>query len=107
MSTPEITLHGTELSGHSHRVEVMLRMLGLPHRYVVAADSARSSPELHRPNPMRQIPVSQNGDLPRAQQIATALLPFMSHHLTTRGFLAADHATTADLAPPSPIPAPT
>jgi hypothetical protein len=48
MSTPEIALHGTELSGHCHRVELMLRMLGLPHRYVVAADAARSSPELHR-----------------------------------------------------------
>jgi len=29
MPTPEIILHGTELSGHTHRVELMLRMLGL------------------------------------------------------------------------------
>jgi glutathione S-transferase len=105
MSTPEIALHGTELSGHCHRVELMLRMFGLPHRYVVAADAARSSQELHRLNPMRQIPVSQDGDLPRAKQIAAALLPFMNHHLSTRSFLAADHATIADLVPPLPIPA--
>ena len=104
MSTPAITLRGTELSGHCHRVELMLRMLGLPHRYVVAADAARSSPEL-RLNPMRQIPVLQDGDLPRARQIAAALLPFMNHRPSTRGFLAADHATIADLAPPPPIPA--
>ena len=32
MSTPEIILHGTELSGHAHRVELLLRMLGLPYR---------------------------------------------------------------------------
>ena len=25
MSTPEIILHGTELSGHTHRVELLLR----------------------------------------------------------------------------------
>ncbi len=95
MSTPEITLHGTELSGHCHRVELMLRMLGLPYRYVVAPAAARSSPEFHKLNPLRQIPVLQNGDRPRAKQTAAALL---NHHLSTRSFLVADHATIADLA---------
>ena len=42
MPTPEIILHGTELSGHSHRVELLLRMLGLPYRYV--AGPRRSPP---------------------------------------------------------------
>jgi glutathione S-transferase len=32
MSDPGIILHGTELSGHTHRVELLLRMLGLPYR---------------------------------------------------------------------------
>jgi len=98
MSTPEITLHGTELSGHCHRVELMLRMLGLPYRYAVAPAAIRSSPEFHKLNPLRQIPVLQDGDLTRAKQIAAALLPFMNHHLSTRSFLAADQATIADLA---------
>jgi glutathione S-transferase len=161
MSTPEITLHGTELSGHCHRVELLLRMLGLPFRYVVASAAVRSSPEFHELNPLRQIPVLQDGDLTladsnailvylakryapgsqwlpeepvaaaqvqrwlsiaagqvmygpatarmvtlwnfpgdlkRAKQIAAALLRFMNHHLSSRSFLAAEHATIADLA---------
>jgi len=160
MST-EIILHGTELSGHAHRVELMLRMLGLPYRYVEAPATVRSSPEFHNLNPLRQIPVLQDGDLTladsnailvylakryapasrwlpeepvaaaqvqrwlsiaagevrygpatarmvtlwnfpgdlaRAKQIAAGLLRFMNQHLGTRSFLAAEHATIADLA---------
>jgi glutathione S-transferase len=161
MSTPEIILHGTELSGHAHRVELLLRMLGLPYRYAVAPAAVRSSPEFHKLNPLRQIPVLQDGDLTladsnailvylakryapgsqwlpeepvaaarvqrwlsiaagevmygpaiarmvtqwnfpgdlaRAKKIAAVLLRFMNEHLTTRSFLAAEHATIADLA---------
>ena len=161
MPTPEITLHGTELSGHCHRVELMLRMLGLPFRYVEAPAAVRSSPAFLELNPLRQIPVLQDGDLTladsnailvylakryapgsqwlpeepvaaahvqrwlsiaagevrygpatarmvtlwnfpgdlaRAKQIAAGLLRFMNDHLSTRNFLAADHATIADLA---------
>ena len=161
MPNPEITLHGTELSGHCHRVELMLRMLGLPFRYVEAPAAVRSSPAFLKLNPLRQIPVLQDGDLTladsnailvylakryapgsqwlpeepvaaahvqrwlsiaagevrygpatarmvtlwnfpgdlaRAKQIAAGLLRFMNDHLSTRNFLAADHATIADLA---------
>jgi glutathione S-transferase len=38
------------------------------------------------------------GDLARAKKIAAVLLRFMNEHLTTRSFLAAEHATIADLA---------
>jgi len=38
------------------------------------------------------------GDLARAKHIAARLLRFMNEHLTGRSFLAADHATIADLA---------
>ena len=161
MSTPEIILHGTELSGHTHRVELLLRMLGLPYRYVVASATVRSSPEFQKLNPLCQIPVLQDGELTladsnailvylakryapgsqwlpeepvaaahvqrwlsiaagevrygpataraailwnfpgdraRARQIAAVLLRFMNEHLATRSFLAAEHATIADLA---------
>jgi len=136
-------------------------MLGLPFRYVVASAAVRSTPEFHELNPLRQIPVLQDGeltladsnailvylakryapgsqwlpeepvaaaqvqrwlsiaagevmhgpaiarmvalwnfpgDLARAKQIAAALLRFMNEHLKTRHFLAAEHATIADLA---------
>ena len=161
MPTPEIVLHGTELSGHAHRVELLLRMLDLPFRFVPAPAAVRSTPEFYELNPLRQIPVLQDGDLTladsnailvylakryapgsrwlpeepvaaaqvqrwlsiaagqvmygpatarmiiqfnfpgdlaRAKQIAALLLRFMDEHLKTRKFLAAEHATIADLA---------
>ena len=39
-----------------------------------------------------------NDDKARAERIATRLLAFMEEHLTTRDYLAAAHATIADLA---------
>jgi glutathione S-transferase len=161
MSTPAITLHGTELSGHTHRVELLLRMLDLPYRFVLAPAAVRSTPEFHRLNPLHQIPVLQDGkltladsnailvylakryaqgsqwlpeepvaaahvqrwlsiaagevmygpaiarmitqwnfpsELARAKEIAGVLLRFMDDHLQDRNFLAAEHATIADLA---------
>ena len=76
MSTPEITLHGTELSGHTHRVELLLRMLGLPYRFVVAAAAVRGTPEFHKLNPLRQIPVLQDGDLTLAD--SNAILVYLA-----------------------------
>jgi glutathione S-transferase len=161
MSNCEIILHGTELSGHTHRVELLLRMLGLPYRNQEANAAVRGSPEFQKMNPLGQIPVLQDGDLtladsnailvylakryaagsqwlpeepsaaaqvqrwlsiaagevmygpavarmitqwnypselPRAKKIAAVLLRFMDEHLKTRRFLAAEHATIADLA---------
>ena len=159
--TAEIVLHGTALSGHAHRVELLLRMLDLPFRFVAAPAAVRSTPEFYELNRLRQIPVLQDGDLTladsnailvylakryapgsrwlpeepvaaaqvqrwlsiaagqvmygpatarmivqfgspgdlvRAKQIAAVLLRFMDEHLKTRKFLAAEHATIADLA---------
>jgi glutathione S-transferase len=161
MASGEIILHGTELSGHVHRVELLLRMLGLPYRYVPAPAAVRATPEFHKLNPLRQIPVLQDGDLTladsnsilvylakryapgspwlpedpvgaarvqrwlsiaagevmhgpatarmvtqfnfpgdlqRAKQIAARLLNLLNEHLKDRKFLAAEHATIADLA---------
>jgi predicted pyridoxine 5'-phosphate oxidase superfamily flavin-nucleotide-binding protein len=44
MTTPEITLHGTKLSGHVHRVELLLELLALPYRYVETNAEDRASP---------------------------------------------------------------
>lgn len=161
MQSGEIILHGTELSGHAHRVELLLRMLGLSYRLVPAPAAVRGTAEFHQLNPLRQIPVLQDGaltladsnsilvylakryapgspwlpedpagaahvqrwlsiaagevmhgpatarlvtqfnfpgDLRRAKQIAARLLNFMNEHLQDRSFLAAEHATIADLA---------
>jgi glutathione S-transferase len=76
MSTPDIILHGTELSGHTHRVELLLRMLGLPYRYVAVSAAVRSTPEFHQLNPLRQIPVLQDGDLTLAD--SNAILVYLA-----------------------------
>ncbi len=63
MTEPAITLHGTPLSGHTHRVELLLRMLGLPYRFVEAPAVVRDTAAFRALNPFGQIPVLQDGDL--------------------------------------------
>jgi glutathione S-transferase len=63
MSEPAIVLHGTELSGHVHRVALLLRMLGLPYRFVAAPPEVRRTPEFLKLNPLGQIPVLEDGPL--------------------------------------------
>jgi glutathione S-transferase len=158
---PTILLHGIKLSGHVHRVELLLRALNLPYEYVQAGAEERASEAFRRLNPLGQIPVLQDGDvtladstailvylckrygqgtawLPedplgaaavqrwlslasgeiangpakarvallfksdddvaRAQAVAQRALAFMEAHLAGRDYLAAPHATIADLA---------
>ena len=60
---PAITLYGTPLSGHAHRVEAFLNILGLPYRYVDANAEVRKSETFLALNPFGQIPVLVDGDL--------------------------------------------
>ncbi len=59
--SPRITLHGTERSGHVHRVVLLLRMLEIPYRLVSAPAEVRRSAEFLRLNPLGQIPVLEDG----------------------------------------------
>lgn len=160
-SASTLILYGTPPSGHVHRVEVLLRLLGLPYNYVTATADVRQTPDYLALNPLGQIPVlvdgeavicdstailvylvekyapdsdwlprsprgraevqrwlsiasgevrfgpaiaraicqfKADGDLARAQAIATRLFKFMETHLANRHYLAADHPTLADLA---------
>jgi glutathione S-transferase len=63
MRESSITLHGMDLSGHTHRVVLLLRMLGLNYRFVEASAKARQSDAFLKLNPLGQIPVLQDGDL--------------------------------------------
>ena len=159
--TSTLLLHGTKLSGHVHRVELLLRMLNLPFEFVPAPAEVRAGAAFRQLNPLGQIPVLQDGELSladsnailvylvkryapgsawlpedapgaaavqrwlsvaagevmygpasaralaqwgapcdaaRAAAIAQRLLGFMEAHLATNTFLAAPHATIADLA---------
>lgn len=59
---PSITLYGTPPSGHAHRVEALLKLLGLPYSYVTATADVRQTPGFLALNPLGQIPVLQDGD---------------------------------------------
>jgi glutathione S-transferase len=60
-NNPRITLHGSERSGHAHRVVLLLRMLEIPYRFVSAPPEVRRSAEFLRLNPLGQIPVLEDG----------------------------------------------
>ena len=76
MTTPEITLHGLKLSGHAHRVELLLELLDLPYRYVETTAEDRASPVFRAMNPLGQIPVLQDGDLTLAD--SNAILVYLA-----------------------------
>ena len=61
MTEPSIIVYGTELSGHAHRVVLLLRILGLPYRFVAAPPEVRRTPDFLKLNPLGQIPVLQDG----------------------------------------------
>ncbi len=160
--TGMLTLYGTPTSGHTHRVETFLAMLGLPYQYVEAPAPVRQTDGFRALNALGEIPVLVDGDLvladsnailvylarryapggpwlpddpvgeaqvqrwlsiaagqimygpatcrmaslwgrsagdpARGREIAQRILGFMDGHLASRRFLAAEHATLADLA---------
>lgn len=75
MTQPTILLHGLKLSGHVHRVELLLRALGLPYEYVQAGAEVRATDEFRRLNPLGQIPVLQDGELTLAD--STAIMVYL------------------------------
>ena len=79
----KIRLHGTPLSGHAHRVELMLRILGLDFEYVEASAAVRATPEYARLNPLRQIPVLEDGDLILAD--SNAILVYLARRYDPDG----------------------
>lgn len=63
MTQSSIVLHGTALSGHVHRVQLLLAMLELPYDFVEADAMVRAGGAFRKLNPLGQIPVLQDGDL--------------------------------------------
>lgn len=59
-----IRLYGGKLSGHSHRIELLLRFLSLPYELIPTPLPDRKTPEFLAMNPFGQIPViDDNGTI--------------------------------------------
>ena len=68
----KIILHGAKLSGHSHRAELMLNLLGLTYefRQVDLASGVQRQPEFLRLNPFGTVPVIEDGETVVADSVA-------------------------------------
>lgn len=67
-----IRLHRHPISGHCHRVELYLSLLGLPHElvHVDLTAGAHKRPEFLAKNAFGQVPVMEDGDVTLADSIA-------------------------------------
>jgi glutathione S-transferase len=74
----EIVVHRHVLSGHAHRVELFLSLLGVPYRTVDVdlAGGAQKAPEFLRMNPFGQVPVIEDGDVTLAD--SNAILVYLA-----------------------------
>ena len=81
--TAQIRLHGVPLSGHVHKVEVLLRLLGLPFEYVDAPAGVRQTDAFLRLNPLRQIPVLEDGEVVLAD--SNAILVYLARRYDPTG----------------------
>jgi glutathione S-transferase len=79
----KIRLHGVSLSGHAHKVEVFLRLLGLDFDYVEAPREVRAADAFLRLNPLRQIPVLEDGDVVVAD--SNAILVYLAKRYDASG----------------------
>jgi len=93
MTQSQIVLHGTPLSGHTHRVGMMLNALGLDYRFAAAPAEVRASAAFRALNPLGQIPVLQDGDLILADSNAILV------------YLAGRYAPDGDWLPRDPVAA--
>ncbi len=71
-------LHGIPLSGHTHRVQLFLSLLNLPHEFVTVdlAGGAHRTPAFLAMSPFGEIPVLEDGDLNLAD--STAILVYLA-----------------------------
>lgn len=81
--TAQIRLYGVPLSGHVHKVEVLLRLLDLPFDYVEAPGPQRQTDAFARLNPLRQIPVLEDGDVVLAD--SNAILIYLARRYDPAG----------------------
>lgn len=72
----KLKLYGTPLSGHVHRVTLLLRMLELEYEFIEAGAELRATEEFRKLNPWGQIPVLVDGETIIAD--SNAILVYLS-----------------------------
>ncbi|MES2934677.1 MAG: glutathione S-transferase [Pseudomonadota bacterium] len=92
-----IKLHRHPLSGHCHRVELFLSLLGLPVElvHVDLLSKAHKAPAFLALNPFGQIPVIQDGALTLAD--ANAILVYLASRYAPDSWLPLDPAQAAQV----------
>lgn len=83
--TQPLRLHRHPISGHSHRVELYLSLLGLPYELVEVdlLAGAHKRPEFLAKNPFGQVPVLEDGELTLAD--STAILLYLGERYDDAG----------------------
>lgn len=94
-ATP-IRLHRFRLSGHSHRVELFLSLLGLPFQIIDVPPGGQKAPAFLAMNPFGQVPVIEDGDIVLAD--SNAILVYLATaHDAARRWYPADPKTAAEV----------
>lgn len=80
-----LRLHRAALSGHAHRVQLFLSLLGLPYECVDVdlARGAQRQPDFLRLNPFGQVPVLEDGDTVLAD--SNAILVYLASRYDASG----------------------
>ena len=89
---PTIILHGgSRLSGHCHRAELMLRLLGLPYEYrtIDLRKGEHRTPAFLALNPFGTVPVIEDGEIIVPDSVAI-LVYLASRYDSARRWLPAD-----------------
>lgn len=92
-----IKLYRFSLSGHSHRVELFLSLLGLPVELINVdlAAGAQKTPEFLEMNPFGQVPVIQDGEVTLAD--ANAILVYLASKYNAGQWLPHDPVQAAEV----------
>ncbi|MES2026368.1 MAG: glutathione S-transferase [Pseudomonadota bacterium] len=93
MNQTTIKLYGTPLSGHCHRVSLLLNILGITYEYVEAPASLRASADFRKLNPLGQIPVLTDGELVLCD--SNAILVYLAKHYAAGSHWLPDDAVGA------------
>lgn len=95
--TQPIKLYRYPLSGHSHRVELFMSLLGLPVELIDVdlAAGAQKTPAFLEMNPFGQVPVIQDGDLTIAD--SNAILVYLAGRYADEQWLPRDPERAAQV----------